>query len=63
MTINSKNAELYAYVIKDADILTQINYVGTRADWESIPKHEKWAVDAEIFTVFCSDGEIKYPLK
>lgn len=38
--------------------LTDIYYVGKKAEWEAMPKGDKWDADMPSYTVHCSDGDI-----
>lgn len=38
--------------------LEDIYYAGTKAEWEAMPKGDKWDVDTPNYTVHCSDGDI-----
>ena len=38
--------------------LTDIYYVGKKAEWEAMPKGDKWDADMPNYTVHCSDGDI-----
>ena len=38
--------------------LKTINFEGTKAEWNSIEKHEKWDVNAYIEIIKCVDGDI-----
>ena len=38
--------------------LTDIYYVGTKDEWNKIPKGDKWDADIPAYTVHCSDGDI-----
>ena len=38
--------------------LTDIYYVGTKEEWQKIPKGDKWDANTPAYTVHCSDGDI-----
>ena len=38
--------------------LTDIYYVGTKDEWNKIPKGDKWDSNIPAYTVHCSDGDI-----
>ena len=38
--------------------LTTINYNGTIAEWQALPKGTDWDYDTPDYTVYCTDGEI-----
>ena len=38
--------------------LTDIYYVGTKEEWQKIPKGNKWDANTPAYTVHCSDGDI-----
>ena len=38
--------------------LKTINFEGTKAEWNSIEKHEKWDANAYIEIIKCVDGDI-----
>ena len=39
--------------------LTRIKFNGTIAQWNAIPKGSNWDVGTNVYTVYCTDGEIK----
>lgn len=38
----------------------QINYSGTKNQWNAIEKSDNWLENAPHFTVICTDGKIEY---
>lgn len=63
--------ELFSFTIANYDLesigyaafegcekLTDIQYVGTKEQWEAIAKHKDWLKGSSIVTVHCSDGDV-----
>jgi hypothetical protein len=42
-----------------SNCLSEINYAGTKAQWEAINKPSDWNTSTSICTIHCTDGDIK----
>ena len=40
-------------------ILTDITFNGTKEQWNDIEKGSDWDYDADLYTIYCTDGEIR----
>ena len=45
--------------VRDAVVVDAINYLGTKEQWENIPKGEEWNAYTPMNIIRCVDGEIK----
>ena len=46
-------------VFYDCNKLTDLNYAGTKNDWDKIVKDPQWLKYSSVKVVHCSDGDIK----
>lgn len=72
LTLGSGLTEIDAYAFKDCTLLTEINFEGTMAQWNSVsfpeepwmsglhPAMMNWRSDSNVSTIHCSDGDIAY---
>ncbi len=45
-------------IFYDCERLTDIDYAGTRAEWEALEKESRWDEGLEDYTIHCTDGDI-----
>jgi hypothetical protein len=58
ITLPKSIDKLDYYTFEGCKNLKTITFKGTKAEWQAIPKHDRWKDKTGYFTVVCTDGTI-----